>query len=205
MSSDVKIRYFNESGNVDNPTIFVFVSNEIPTFDALKDGVAWRVMPDIGKGSYSEFMYPIETTVQAMWGGYNKTEKLKSSIGKRYTCSKDNTGIVLKPDGNALQNTAIELKNNVNVVGGVQAQLCKDGKIIMTKNIVAYDQKATFVLHPKLYWGVASEIQEGQELSSAVLNSDQFTPISLEGLSEIEVVLRGNAKEGYRFDVRDRK
>jgi hypothetical protein len=205
MSTEVNINYINESGNTDNPTIFVFTKNMIPTFDVLKDGVAWRVMPEIGKGSSSTFVFPILTTVQAMWGGCNRTKTIDSDIGKRYTVEEDNTGIILTQNGEASQKTAIEVNNNVHVVGGVQAQLCKDGKIMMTKNIVAYGQKATFVLHPKLYWGIASEIQEGQNISSAVLNSDQFFEQDIEGVSSVDVVLRGNAKDGYQFYIENQQ
>lgn len=36
--TDVKITYVNNSLNTDNPTIFVFTKNEVPTFDVLVDG-----------------------------------------------------------------------------------------------------------------------------------------------------------------------
>jgi hypothetical protein len=204
MSTDVKITYVNNSGNTDQPTIFVFTKNLVPTFDVLKDGVAWRVMPDIGKGSSSCFVYPIITTVQAMWGDCNKTRRLDATIGKRYTVLEDDTGIVLVPNGDASQSTAIEVNSLVQVDGGIQAQLCKDGKVMMTKQIVAYDQKATFILHPKLYWGIASEIQEGQLISSAVLNTDNFFEQDIEGVLEAVVTLSGNAKEGYQFCVENK-
>jgi hypothetical protein len=197
--TNVKIRFLNRSMNPDQPTVFIFTRNEIPTFDVLKDGIAWRTIPDIGKGSSSEFVFPIETSVQAMWHGCNKTRTLFAKIGKRYTVEKDNTGIVMIPDGNALQKTAIEVNCNVKVEGGIQAQLSKDGKVMMIKNIVAYGQKATFILHPKLYWGIASEIQEGRAISSAVLNTDNFFEQDIEGVSSVDVILRGNPKDGYRF------
>ncbi len=76
---------------------------------------------------------------------------------------------------------------------------------MMTKKIVAYGQKATFVLHPKLYWGLASEIQEGEQLSSAVLNSTSFYELDLEGLTEVTIGLYGNAQSGYDFKVDSKK
>ncbi len=198
MSTDVNITYVNNS-NPDQPTIFVFTKNLVPTFDVLKDGVAWRTMPDIGKGSSSCFVYPITTHVQAMWGDCNVTRSIQADIGKRYKVVEDDTGIVLQPDGGASDPTAIEVTSNVQVDGGIKAQLCKDGKVLMTKNIVAYDQKATFILHPKLYWGIASEIQEGQLISSAVLNTDHFFEHDIEGVTHATVTLTGNSKEGYQF------
>ena len=201
MSSDVEITYVNNSMNPATPTVFIFTKNRVPTFDVLKDGVAWKTMAKIGKGSSCKFTYPIRTTVQAMWGTCYKTHSLDARIGKRYKVEEDETGIVLTPDGNASQTTAIEVTNTVQVNGGIKAQLCKEGKVLVTKNVVAYNQKATFILHPKIYWGVASEIQEGQFISSAVLDTDNFFKQELEGVTHARVTLNGNPHDGYHFVV----
>jgi len=201
MSNDVQITYVNNSVNYDQPTVFVFTKNMTPTFDVMADGIAWRIMPNIGKGSSSCFIYPIEIGLQAMWGGYNTTQMISAQIGERYTVSEDSTGIVLQPGGSASQPTAIEIESMVQVSGGIRAQICKDGQVLMHKDIVAYGQRAAFILHPKLYWGVASEIQEGQPISSAVLNSDHFFEQDIEGVTKATVTLIGNLKEGYRFIV----
>lgn len=202
MPSNIEITYINKSMNKDLPTIFVFTKNETPTFDALKEGVAWRVIPNIGRASSSSFIYPISTEVGARWhDGQNKTETLPSTIGKRYTVNKNDTGVVLVANGDASDSKSIEINNNINVLNGISAQLYKDGKLMMVKNIVGFDQKATFVLKPKLYWGVASEIQESQLLNSAVLNTDTFFEQNLEGVSKATISLNGNAQEGYSFKI----
>lgn len=206
MSSNIEITYINKSMNKDLPTIFVFTKNETPTFDALKEGVAWRVIPDIGRASSSQFNFPVETSVGATWqGGQNKTQVLSSTIGKRYTVSKDDTGVVLAANGNASDTKSIDVNNDVNVPNGISAELYKDGKLMMTKNIVGFGQKATFVLKPKLYWGVASEIQESQLLNSAVLNTDSFFEQDLEGVTKVTVSLNGNAETGYSFKIENQE
>lgn len=205
MRTEVKITYINESDNHNNPQIVVFTKNMTPTFDHLKDGIGWLVLYDIGKGSSSSFVFPIETTVQGMWGERNKTRMLESKIGQQYTVEKDDTGIVLVANGAASDPMAIEVNNNVKVAGGIQAQLRKEGKVMMTKHIAAPGQKASFVLQPKLYWGIAYDITEGQPLSKAVLHSDDFFEQTLEGVSEVDVVLRGNAKDGYQFFIENPK
>ncbi len=201
MSTDVQVTFINNSMNPDKPTVFVFTKNKVPTFDALVDGVVWRVMPNIGKGASSRFVYPIESAVRAMWGDGNATQMLEAQIGQRYTVLEDNTGIVLQHDGQASQPTAIEVHNRVQVPGGVQAQIYGDGNVLMRTTIVAYGQKATFVLHPKLYWGIASEIQPGQTIASAVLHTDRFFEQDIEGVSKTFVRLTGNPKDGYEFVV----
>ncbi len=200
--NDVKITYVNHSGNQDNPTVFLFTKNEVPTFDVLRDGVAWRTFERIGRGSSATAVFPINTEVSASWdGGCCRTALLTASIGGSYTVAKDSTGIVLTKEGNAGNTRSIDVVNGVQVDGGICVNLYKDGHIMMTKQIVAYDQKATFVLHPKLYWGLASEIQEGELLNSAVLDSASFYELDLEGLTEVTVGLYGNAQDGYEFRV----
>lgn len=82
MSNQIKITYVNRSMNEDLPKIFLFLKNEIPTFDALKDGVAWRVIPDVGRGSQCTVIYPIETAVSASWNDHAcRTAMLTASIG----------------------------------------------------------------------------------------------------------------------------
>lgn len=202
MTTDIKITYINESMNKDLPTIFIFTKNETPSFDALKDGIAWRTIPNIGRGSSSSFNFPILTEVGTTWeDGTNKTQVLPSDIGKRYLLSKNDIGIVLTGNGNASDTKSIEVNNDANIPGVVSAGLYKDNKLMMTENIVGHGQKATFVLKPKLYWGIASEIEEGQLLSSAVLETDGFFEHDLDGVSEVTISLNGNAEDGYSFNI----
>ncbi|WP_420551199.1 hypothetical protein [Tenacibaculum aiptasiae] len=206
MATEIKINYTNKSMNKDLPTVFIFTKNETPTFDVLKEGVAWRTIPDIGRGSSSSFIFPIETEVGATWkDGMNKTQILPSDIGKRYTVNENDTGIVLEANGNASDTKSIDVNNNINVEDGISASLYKDNKLMLTKKIVGYGQKATFVLKPKLYWGIASEIEESQLINSAVLNTDHFFELDLEGVTEVNVSLNGNAEDGFTFKVDSQK
>jgi hypothetical protein len=99
------------------------------------------------------------------------------------------------------QPNAIEVSSQVQVAGGIQAQLLKDDKVFLQENLVAYGQKATFILEPKLYWGIASDIQEGQLINTAVLQTDAFFEQDLEGVSQATVTLTGDPASGYQFTV----
>lgn len=152
MSSNVRIKYVNHSMNLDQPSVFIFTKNEIPTFDVLRDGVAWRVIEDVGRGSSCTLNYPIETAVSASWNGHScQTAMLDSTIGKRYCVVEDETGITIAESGNAGNTRSIDVASQIHVINGISVDLYKDGKLMMRKKTVAYDQKATFVLHPKLY------------------------------------------------------
>lgn len=201
MSTDVKITYVNNTMNPDKPTIFLFAKNRVPKFDVLKHGVAWRALAKIGKDSSSEFVFPKITTLRVMWGDGHRTPLLEAEIGKKYTVIENNTNIVLVPNGNAAHAHAIEVSSKIKVDGGIRVQLGKDSKVLLEKRTVAYDQKATFILEPKLYWGMAAEIREGQLIGSAVLNSDSFFEQDIHGVTRAIVTLSGNTKEGYQFHL----
>lgn len=199
---DVKITYVNNSLNEDMPKIFIFTQNVLPSFDAVRDGVAWKVISDIGRNSRSTFLYPAETTIRASWeNDENQTNQLICRAGKRYTVQKNFTGIMLMEDGNAVSPKDIELVNNIQVKKGVSAELLKGDNVIVKKNIVAYEQKASFQLKPKIYWGIASEIHISESLSSAVLDSDHFFEQDLANVSAATVSLNGNAEIGYNFQI----
>lgn len=195
------ITYVNRSDDGGLANVFVFAKNAIPGFDELADGVAWRVMPDIGKGSSSMFMVLPLCTVRASWGGVNWTQSLLAEAGQRYAVMEDDTGIVLIPTGSASQSTAIEVTCEVQVAGGITVELLNDGKVYLQNTISAYGQKATFITQPKLYWGLASEIQESQLIGAAVLNSFDFFEQDLTGVTGATVTLTGNAVSGYQFEV----
>ncbi|EJL61192.1 hypothetical protein [Flavobacterium sp. CF136] len=200
--NDVKITYINNSLNEDMPKIFVFTQNELPSFNAIRDGVAWKVISNIGRNSRSTFVFPSQTSIRATWEeGANETNQLICEVGKRYTVQKNATGIVLQQDGNAISPMDIELMNNIQVKKGVSVQLLKGGNVIVKKNIVAYEQKAAFQLAPKIYWGIASEIQVSQSISSAVLDSNKFFEQDLANVSAAIVSLNGNAEIGYNFKI----
>lgn len=206
MPNDIQITYINNSLNKDLPKIFLFAQNELPTFNALYDGVAWKVIKDIGRGSMCTFNYPSKTDIYATWShGENQTNELNCQVGIRYTVMKNATGIVLRENGKAIHPTDIELTNEINTPNGISAILSKSNSKIVSKDIVAYRQKATFRLFPKLYWGIASEINQSDSLFSAVLDSDQFFEQNLENVSSVTVSLNGNAEDGYSFKIENQE
>jgi len=195
------ITFVNDSDDPDLPDVFIFARNASSSSDALTDEIAWRVMPSLAKGDSNTFLYLSAGTVRAMWGDCNLTVSLPASVGSRYTVEEDATGIVLVPSGNAAQPSAIEVSSMVHVTGGIVAQLLRDDKVFMQESVVAYGQKATFVVEPKLYWGIASEIQEGQLVVSVDLETETFFEQDLEGVSGATVTLTGDSTTGYQFDV----
>lgn len=201
MSNNIKITYVNKSVNKSLPSVFIFTKNQIPSFNTYTDAVAWRVIDLVGRGSSCEFNYPLHTQVRALWNEHTcKTRLLEADIGTQFVVKEDNAGIVLTNDGSASQSNSIDVTSYVKV-NGINVQLFKDGRLLMQKKIVAHNQRATFVFYPKIYWGIASEVQEGEFISSAVINSSHFFEQNLEGVTEATVSLNGNPEIGYYFKV----
>lgn len=202
ITEQTKISYINNSANKTLPQVFIFAQNETPGFDSLKDGVAWKVIKDIGRGSRSTFYYDSEYHIQAAWNqNANKTEQIPAKIGGKYQVVKDTTGIVLKANGEASDSSIIEVVNDIEVLDGVSAQYCNSGHVILEKSQVGHRQSAIFRPSKKIYFGLASQITKGENLQSAVINSTNFFELDLTGVSYIEVSLNGNASNGYHFQV----
>jgi PKD repeat protein len=196
----VFITFINESGNPNPQTVFVFARNAASPSGELTDEIAWRVMSDIGTGSSSVLIYPRTFTVRASdaWGNF--TPPLAAEIGRQYQVIADASGTELIPNESASQPNAIEVVSML-ATGAIDVALYKNDKAFMQKTSVSPGQKATFILEPKLYWGIASDIEEGQVIGSAVLQTDVFFEQDLEGVTQATVTLTGDATDGYQFEV----
>ncbi|WP_405631647.1 hypothetical protein [Pseudoalteromonas sp. Ld20] len=199
-----QIKFINHSMNKSLPHVFIFAESGMHDFNPITDGIAWRVLKNVGRGSVASLIYEPDFTIRAGWNnGADTTRMLLAEVGKQYQIIEDNTGVILEKSGNAATKDIIELVNNIQVDSGVSAQLCNGGKAIIGKKIVGYQQSAIFKPSNKLYWGLASEISEGKGLASksVVLNSNRFFELDLSGVAEVLVSLNGNAKDGYHFQV----
>ncbi len=74
--------------------------------------------------------------------------------------------------------------------GATNATIYKDGSPLATKTSIAPGQKAVFQFKPTLWIGVASQIEQGALLNSAVI-SDINTELSLLGIASADIVMTG--------------
>ncbi len=201
MSTDVKVTYVNQSSDPSKPTIFVFSNNMTPTFDAAKDGIAWQAMPDIAKGGSHEFVYPTHTTLSVSTDENHVTAPIAVQPGLRYTVVLDEEkGLLIKKTGPASNPDAIEVTCQ-QCNGAINTHIFRDGKVLLSQPITPQHKVVSYVIKPKLHWGVASKIQDGQSICNAVLDTDHFYEQDLEGISDAIITLTGNAEDGYQFKV----
>lgn len=199
MSTDVNITYVNNSLSSDNSTIFVFSKNAHPTIDAVQ-GVAWRTMPQLKKGESHTFTYHAQTTVRVVTQDSSvSTSWLDAVTGKCYEIKEDDGNLLLQENGSAQKPDSIEVVDKTASGRTYVAELAKDGKVLMSRDITKKNNKAIFVLQGKLYWGITSDIQEGEKLGHLAGDADSFFEQDIEGVSNATVTLTGNPQEGYRF------
>lgn len=199
----INIKFINRSLHNNLPQVFITAHNNISSFNAVTQGVAWRVLKYIGRESISSFTYSQTYSIRAGWdNGNNLTKTLPAKLGAQYMVSQNTTGVILEKIGNAREDDIIELVNDIQIDDGLMAQLLNDNKIIMGHKCIGYQQTGIFKPSNKIFWGLASEIKEGKGLSkSVVLNSNELFELDLTGESDVLVTLNGNAKEGYFFQV----
>ncbi len=199
MTTDINILFVNQSNDRDNSNVLVFMKPTESNFAA--QSTAWQIIKDIGYNCWHKFTYTLNTSVIALWdGGKSGTFPIDTANGKTYALKQTKGGFSLEENGNGNTPNEFDVINKVSVPNGVSVIAFKDGNPILTKQTVAKGEKAEFVFHPKLYFGVSSEYQVGDVISSAVMSED-FKEVSLEGLKSATVTMRGNAAKGYTFEV----
>ena len=160
MNDNVKITFVNRTMDTELPKIFLFAKNEIPTFDVLRDSVAWRVIEGASRNGVCVFTIPTETHVDASWNnGACCTTVLPAIAGKRYSIKENAAGIDVYEDSNAANTKTIDVRSAVRIPNGINANLYRGNKLLMVQKSVKYDQTASFVVRPKICWGLASEVK----------------------------------------------
>ncbi len=199
MSTNVDILFINKSNDEDNSNVLVFMKPTESNFAA--QATAWQVIKDIGYNCWHKFSYTLDTSVIALWeNGKSGTFPMSTTNGKNYALKQTKGGFTLEENGNGNAPNEFDVINKIATPHGISVVAFKDGNPILTKNTVSKGEKAEFVFHPKLYFGLSSEYEVGDIVSSSVM-SEEFKEISLEGLKSITVTMTGNPANGYSFEV----
>jgi len=208
MISDVTITYVNRTRHPGKYGVVVFAKNIAAGLGQMSGSLAWRVLENIGYLSSSGFIFPGQNTVRAVWGDGHYSRSIGCVAGDGLDVVEDQTGIVIKPGAPALKKDAVEVRSNIKIEGGFQAQFCKDGLPILEKQ-VAFGQKATFQLHPrpylqpKLYWGLTEGVRVGQAIEGAIFLDDNLFELDIDAVTRVTVALTGYPGSGYFFRVED--
>ena len=185
---NIKLTFRNLSNDTNNSTILIFQQNVAESFGEL--AVAWRVIRNCGRLDSHEFKFPLQFKVAARdsWG--NTTPLLTAYDGQAFDMTLDNSGDVLALSRDGSTSPAeVEIRNKLKQ-GAISACIYKDGRLLATKTNMAPGQKAVFQFQPRIYIGVASQIEEGQVINSAII-SQANTEINLFGITSADIVMTG--------------
>lgn len=184
---DIKLNFINQSNDRNNSKIVVFQRNEATSYEEL--AVAWLVIENCGQGWNHPFQYPMDMFVAASdsWGNFSR--QLSASNGQQFEVIQDQSGDFLKYAGQSSSQNEIEILNALEL-GAIDANVYKCGRLLATKTGVAPGQKAVFQFRPTIWIGVASQVEEGEVMNSAIL-SQINTELSLFGIKSADVVMTG--------------
>ncbi|MBK7996187.1 MAG: hypothetical protein IPK14_23250 [Blastocatellia bacterium] len=183
-----KLNFVNFSHDFNNSKIVIFQKNVATSYDEL--AVAWKTIENCGVGSTHPFDYPWDVTVNAIDSYGNHTRKLLASPGQAFEVKLSHSGYVIRPShAPAANSQEIEVLNTL-ARGSINVGVYRNNKLLAMKNNVVPKEKAVFQFEPTLWIGIASEVQLGGKMNSAVLSCIN-TEICLLGIAEADIEMRG--------------
>ena len=184
---DIRLNFINLSNDVNNSEIVIFQKNVATDFEEL--AVAWQVIRNCGQGDNHPFVYPATMTVGASDSYGNFTPQLEAQSSQQFSMTLTQSGDRLTQNNDAASPTEVEILNNLPQ-GAINAYVFQSGRLLAQKTSIAPGQKAVFQFKPTLWIGVASQVEEGQVINSAVVTSVD-TELSLLGIAGADIVMTG--------------
>ncbi len=184
---NIKLRVINSSNGVNNSEILIFQKNVATNFE--ETTVAWKVIQNLGQGDYHPFEMPVNFQVSSGDSYGNFTPRKDAENGQRWAMKHTSSGDQLVLDGTSSSPTEVEVVNNLGL-GAIDANIFKSGNLLAKKTSIAPQEKAVFEFKPSIFIGVASQVEEGQLINSAVLAANN-TELSLLGVKSADIVMTG--------------
>ncbi|MFB2769405.1 hypothetical protein ACE1AT_08955 [Pelatocladus sp. BLCC-F211] len=199
---NIKLNFINQSNDISNSQVLIFQKNIATNFGEL--AIAWRVIKNCGVGCNHPFVFPMQFTISSSDSNGNFTPQMTATNGQKFAVEMGKSGHILKLTSEPTASPSeVELKNKLQT-GSVSANIFKDGKLLAKHKVVSPGQKAVFQFQPKIFIGVVSDIQEGDEIHTAVL-SDINTEFDLLGISSADIIMTGGgggpSATSFRFEL----
>jgi hypothetical protein len=184
---DIKLNFINRSNDDNNSSILIFQKNAAASVGEI--AVAWLVITNCGQGDNHPFVYPMSMAVGAKDSFGNYTPQLAASYGQKFAMTLTKSGDQLSLVGHTASPQEIEIENGLSS-GAIDAMVFKAGHLFASKTDVAPGQLAVFHFEPRIWIGVASEVEQGQIINEAIM-SDINTEITLLGIASADIVMTG--------------
>jgi hypothetical protein len=183
----IRLNFFNHSNDANNSEIVIFAKSGATDVEEL--AVAWTVIENCGQGWSHPFEYPMEVSVGASDSYGNYSPQMTAWNGQAFSVVRTTSGDAIHYTGPASSPNAVEIGNAL-MQGAVNTQVYRDGRLFAQKTSVAPGQKAAFSFKPTIWIGVASQVQQGQVMNSAII-SQINTELSLLGIAQADIIMTG--------------
>lgn len=184
---DIKLNFINRSNDHNNSRVVIFSRNVATDMEEV--AIAWTVIQNCGQGWNHPFSYSLASQVAFAdaWGNYSP--QIDALPGQAFGLIETTSGDGIQLIGASTNPSEIEMANQLER-GAASAMIFRDGRLFAGKTVIAPGQKAVFAFRPTIWIGVASQIEQGQVMNSAILSSIN-TEISLLGIASADIVMTG--------------
>jgi hypothetical protein len=184
---DIQLNFINQSNDLNSSKVVIFQKNVATDFEELS--VAWQVIQNCGQGENHPFTFPMGMQVGSSdaWGNFSP--KLVAQSGQMFEMAKTANGDQLSPTSTPVNPTEVHVLNSLPV-GAMNASIYKAGKLLATKTSIVPQEKAVFQFKPTIWIGVASQVEEGKVMNSAIISAVN-TEIPLLGIASADILMTG--------------
>ncbi|HYW16012.1 MAG TPA: hypothetical protein VE891_07645 [Allosphingosinicella sp.] len=184
---DIQLNFINRSNDMNNSQIVIFQKNVASGYNEL--AVAWQVIQNCGLGDNHPFVYPQTMQVSASDSYGNYTPQLDAQPGDAFAVTCTGSGDTLARNGNATYPTEVQIQNGLQQ-GAINASIYKNGSMLALKTSIAPGQMAAFEFQPTIWIGAVSQVNQGQIMNSAIVETVN-TELSLLGVAAADIVMTG--------------
>ena len=143
---EVRLRFINNSQATNNPTIAVSCTD-----NTAEQIIAWRLIRNIGPGSFYPFVYTVASEISVADSNGNITPKQAAEPGDLFTMVNAGAGNQLQRQSGGVPMPAVGVRNALQA-DRISAYIFKDGHVCTQMSIWPGAQ-ARFSLTPEIFIG----------------------------------------------------
>ncbi len=193
---EIELTLINRSNDADESHIVIFQKNAAP--GAASQVVAWRVVHGLQKEYPYTIMFPTSLQLAAADSYGDSTPQRDVEAGQLGVVVMDASGLELQVDAGA-NPLEIVVRNGLSN-GPITATLYRDYMPIVKQTGISLGIEATFEFKPSIWIGVVSQIEEGDIMDAAIVNTVN-TELSLMGINNANIIMSGGGAEPFRFTL----
>lgn len=183
-----QLNFIKKSNDNNDNTIVIFQKNVAESFD--ETAVAWTLIKNPKHLIKYSFLYPSHFKVQASDPDGKPTCTMTACEGQSFEMATDKSENILKLSSTPeINKKDVGIKNNLKD-GAINGYALKNEKVLAVKSGIAPGQKAVFQFPPMIWVGAVSQVEEGDVMKSAVIQSIN-KELPLENLSSADIVMTG--------------